>query len=105
VPTATIPANVERGAEFLDEKLPGWEEKINLRTLDLGSTCKCVVGQLYKEGPRDHAAYDRGLDVLGIPDGMTARLGFNTWGRQTFTRLTESWKDLIRQRRRRARSG
>lgn len=94
----TIAPNVARGAEFLDEKLgPEWHEQINLRTLDLGSTCNCVVGQLFRQGRRDFAAYGRGTYKLGVKDER--RLGFMTWGRQRYDSLTDSWKALIQQRR------
>jgi hypothetical protein len=97
--TTEIAANVERGAEFLDAHHPGWDEQINLRTLDVSSTCGCVLGQLYKKKRGDNGAYHRGLDALGLTDGQATRLGFNVWGRQRFSRLTDSWKALIRQRR------
>jgi len=97
----SIPANVQRGAEFLDAELgPYWDEDIIIGRLDLGDTCNCVVGQLMRsEVPRHRAyqRYDRGVEKFGIKS--PARLGFNTWGRQTFGRLTEAWRDLISDRR------
>lgn len=37
---------IEKGMALLDERLPGWERKIDLGTLDLQSGCDCVLGQL-----------------------------------------------------------
>ena len=40
---------VEAGAALLDRELgPGWEDRIDLDTLELSSTCGCVLGQLHK---------------------------------------------------------
>jgi hypothetical protein len=38
---------IAKGVALLDEKWPGWHERINLDTLDIGSSCDCVIGQLY----------------------------------------------------------
>lgn len=40
-------ARVVAGACWLDAKLPGWEKKIDLGSLDLGNTCRCILGQLW----------------------------------------------------------
>lgn len=37
---------VARGAALLDEKYPGWADRINLERFDLGNACTCVLGQL-----------------------------------------------------------
>lgn len=99
---SAIPANVLRGAEFLDEKLgPDWDEEIDLNRLNLGSTCNCIVGQLNPAHQRlRHRRYWQGLLTLGATE-RAAKLGFNTWGRQTFDTLTEGWAALILKRRRR----
>jgi hypothetical protein len=39
----------EKGAKRLDQRKPGWFRKIDQKKLDLGSTCYCVLGQLYGE--------------------------------------------------------
>lgn len=98
--TAEIAPNVMRGAEFLDDAYgPEWDKEINLRYLDLGDTCQCVVGQLTRHEPglKKHERYWHGLEVLDITS--PSRLGFVTAGRQTFARLTESWTRLIAARR------
>lgn len=40
---------VANGARWLDENFPGWEERINPRTLRLDEGSKCICGQLFKE--------------------------------------------------------
>lgn len=39
------------GATLLDERRPGWRERINLRTLDIGCGENCVVAQEYGDWP------------------------------------------------------
>lgn len=38
-----------RGAALLDERMPGWYKRIDLRSLNLASEYNCVLGQLYPE--------------------------------------------------------
>jgi len=44
-PTGKYAERIERGAAFLDEKVPGWREKIDLDKLDIRASSHCVVGQ------------------------------------------------------------
>ncbi len=52
---------VARGATLLDEKMPGWAERIKLNELVLHNPCRCVLGQLF-EG-------DFGEAVMNLFDG------------------------------------
>jgi hypothetical protein len=45
--STTINARVHRGAALLDEKFPGWESSVNVSTLNLESSCNCVLGQKF----------------------------------------------------------
>ena len=83
-----LPANVQRGELFLDEHVPGWRERVDIRTLDLANGFQCVLGQVFGE-------YDDGLQLLGLTQKDAERLGFFRWGRQTFDRLTEAWRRVI----------
>src|SRR5690349_3384032 len=38
---------VAAGAAFLDEVKPGWHKEIDVERLNLESSCRCVMGQLY----------------------------------------------------------
>ena len=94
-----LPKNVERGAELLDRELPGWDERIDLDRLDLGSTCNCIVGQLNPaQAHLKHRRYDKGIAALGV-ENAPAKYGFNVWGQQRFESLTNAWKRLIAGRR------
>jgi hypothetical protein len=37
---------VQRGAQWLDTNMPGWERVLKLPELDLADGCACVLGQL-----------------------------------------------------------
>lgn len=41
-----IDERVQRGMRVLDAKMPGWERKINILTLDISNPRQCVCGQL-----------------------------------------------------------
>ena len=45
--TATVAERVARGAALLDEKVPGWRERINLDTFAISSCERCILGQVY----------------------------------------------------------
>ena len=44
---AEVAERVERGAALLDEKEPGWAARIDVGKFDIGSGCRCALGQLY----------------------------------------------------------
>lgn len=54
---------VAKGAALLDERNPGWRERINLGTLEIGSVYDCVLGQLYGEMD-GYDGYDVGKRLL-----------------------------------------
>lgn len=39
-------AEVARGAEYLDQKYPGWELAIDLANFDIEHGCRCILGQV-----------------------------------------------------------
>lgn len=88
--------NVERGAALLDLRCPGWEDGIELDTLDVGLSGECVLGQLYGD-------YGAGLTAIGLAGttderrahGFTVRLG----SFDTAPELTDAWRRLIEERR------
>lgn len=44
---AEVAERVERGAALLDEREPGWATRIDLGKFDIGSQCRCTLGQLF----------------------------------------------------------
>lgn len=103
--TDTIETRVARGVALLDEKLPGWDRRIDISELALSNCYRCVLGQLY--GNRDideeettpfHVGADElfGRDVfMEVADyGITTSGGF-----AEFAPLTAEWKRVILARR------
>lgn len=95
--TSEIDPRVLRGAHFLDVRRPGWDERIDLDTFDLGNACDCVVGQT--EGD-----YQDGAKTLGLePYGDEAReFGFVVGPKRPLDDwdvLGTSWRSLIESRR------
>ncbi len=108
----TTAERVARGAAFLDEKMPGWDQRIDLDKLDLAAPCRCVLGQLATDLDEGHD--DVWLAIVshfGLSlhspyrkaDGTTdAALGFNTDDLQwppDYSDLTAEWRRLIEARR------
>jgi hypothetical protein len=104
---ATIAERVARGAAYLDEREPGWDERIDLETLDLYAPCRCVLGQLATDLNRWGDVRARfGLRAAWMTDSRPTAdaLGFNVPdGEQQIHRqylnLTAAWRELIEARR------
>lgn len=84
----TIAAEVvERGMRLLDERGPeSWRDRIDLQTLQIEGTQRCVLGQLY-------GGFNRGLAELGVsyePD--VSRFGFAAPMDVTYAELNEAWR-------------
>ena len=98
---SAIAERVARGAALLDEKMPGWAERIDLNVLNLASSCRCVLGQLHPnlEAPDD--AYLDGLSHLGVSTTDDSGYGFDTSDEDdgVYERLTAAWRELIESRR------
>lgn len=96
---------VAKGAALLDERLPGWWNKVDTKNLDTGDLDHCVLGQLYGD-------YVRGiLSLLGLvaPDRPSG-LGFDmktnlvqppnmTLWRREAEALNQEWVKAIEARR------
>lgn len=91
---STIKERVQAGAELLDREEPGWEQRIDVRELDLQDACRCILGQLYGD-------YDDGIALIHLPDedSLGFDFGFNSTMTPQFRTLTRAWKALIRERR------
>src|SRR5437773_866290 len=92
------PRTVYRGAQLLDERLPGWEAHVDPKTLDMARCDRCVLGQL---AGGYEGAYDDELQALGI-GGSGAKYGFAVWGNGSWDRLTAWWRELLRERKAKA---
>jgi hypothetical protein len=101
--TNTIKARVARGAALLDEKLPGWHERVGLEKLDLSRPCYCILGQEFREMAEGtgESGWDVGLiDLFGDDADEAGRYGFTVQhDSQSFAALTAEWKRVILARR------
>ena len=95
---------IERGAKLLDERAPGWRERIDLDRLDMGGCFDCVLGQLF-------GGYSTGADALGLHLPTDSSLGFDvdameqyprrrptgvtSWRREAHNRLTAAWREFL----------
>lgn len=52
------------GAALLDQECPGWERRVDLETLDLGSIYCCILGQVF-DSEVDNG-WNVGTHALGI---------------------------------------
>lgn len=94
---------VARGAALLDAQEPDWwngkdKPTIDLKTLNLGSTYYCVLGQVYGD-------YSDGLNELSLIDSSPYGFDIEDGGRalrQRYDTLGRRWRELITSRRRAA---
>lgn len=101
----TIETRVARGVALLDEKLPGWVDRIDLEKLDLSSACDCILGQEFdgKAIWPDLLGYDIGLsELFANVEKDAARHGFTAgaWAAaEAWDELEGEWRRVILARR------
>jgi len=84
--------SVTRGISLLDADRPGWENEIDLETLDITDGLVCILGQLYGD-------FFNGLCQLRIPFGGGCFYGFNSQIAVSDGELEQAWKNEIEKRR------
>jgi len=101
-PLRTIQQRVQRGAEWLDTRRPGWADAINLGWLSMTRCNRCILGQLFGD-------YYRIVDVGGsdreLTQNQAMRKGFDVPSAvqpslqgDEYEALTRLWKHQIRKR-------
>lgn len=91
-----LASRVLKGATFLDEKVPGWAGKINVKTLKMNSDTDCVLGQLAGKAKTNAFAY---ADTLGMKKAQIATLGFEVLDVADQDEAhAQLWKDQIASR-------
>lgn len=83
---------VTRGAMWLDDKMPGWELKVNLQDLEMSDCASCVLGQLFGHFTN---ADVKDPELLGfeVNDVWPDALGY-----VSYDDLRVAWTTLIKQR-------
>lgn len=69
----TIEERVAAGAEWLDERLPDWVNRIDLEDLDIRDACACILGQTFgdfDEAPLVQAGGWRAAHLAAWPLGF-----------------------------------
>jgi len=93
---------VQAGMQVLDEKVPGWESRIDPETLDLASCQFCILGQIYGDygvGRRAldlYSDYAHGFDVDGGVDRYYPLLT-RAWLRVIGKRLTSKLNKISKR--------
>lgn len=124
--TSSIQDRVHRGAALLDAKFPGWVNDVNLTTLNLATTCDCILGQKFGDFSAGSRITGLAIETSSVPlsDGTKTKLeehGFlvNVRGSECemfldvpvashrenaridreYVALTQAWTELITDRR------
>lgn len=61
---------IQDGVKWLDENYPNWRDKVDPDTLNIGSDCGCILGQVNKK-------YTDTLKQHGLSHRQACELGFN----------------------------
>lgn len=96
---------VKAGAKFLDKKIPGWYNKIDLETLQMYDCMTCILGQLYydyKDTDGNNSGYFAATEALfgGTPFSEMADDTWPSLGEQRainlgFNKHNEDIEELI----------
>jgi hypothetical protein len=93
--TATMVAN---GVAFLDKEYPGWEHEIDIDDLDIASSTRCILGQLYRGNAEPYeSGFDWAMDNLDF-EGNHYVHGFAGHPFTTFEQLNHEWVRIITER-------
>ncbi len=92
----TLDERVAKGSQWLDQKQPGWRQKINIDTLDVESMYNCVLGQVF--GSFSHAIHDCGIPLSILDWGFCCPIKYSrdkSVVSQAFGKLTAAWKKVL----------
>lgn len=85
-----VKGRVMAGMAFLDEIMPGWEERVSLEWLDIEDPYFCVFGQV-----RGQFFYS----TRSLPDDLIISCGFDGDTQVSCAELTAEWVSAILARR------
>lgn len=84
----TVEERVRNGAAFLDERVPGWRERVDPDELAIQQCDYCVLGQVFgsvADGCASLALYDGSV-------GRLQRLGFYWYNGEGLAALNTAWR-------------
>lgn len=93
VTPTVIDPRVRRGAELLDERMPGWADRIDLDKFNLASGHCCVRGQL-----GDDAICDETIETW-VSHGWYVREYDTREEHRAYAELEQDWRLAILSRR------
>ena len=107
-----VAERVARGTALLDERMPGWDKRIDLAALNISSACGCILGQLAEDKAGGY--WPDIASQFGVtPWGSDADYGFNAakadeedsedeadaFESDDYAGLESEWRALITERR------
>lgn len=108
--TESVEVRVARGAEWLDAVYPEWWTRIDLGTLELSDSCRCVLGQIAylpgdgweDENGEVESGFDRFMSLrfaAGLGTAWPIEYGFDTTATgPDYPALDEAWISEIKRR-------
>ncbi len=72
---------IDRGAKWLDEKYPKWEDRINEENIRMECCVSCILGQLFND-------YWRGIEKAGFIGGTNEA---NKWSEMHGFNASFNW--------------
>lgn len=76
---------VRRGMRLLDERAPGWRERVRPEQLRIETVHHCVLGQVYGN-------YRVGANTLGLSDARAYSHGFSATTTKACRELSDVWR-------------
>ena len=92
--------SLRRAVTKLDQRVPGWDTRIDLGKLTMASMDQCILGQVFAEKAYEYG-YPDGYSFACLT-GQTQRMPFfifcpfTPWGHR---RVIRAWTELIEMRR------
>jgi hypothetical protein len=99
-PLTEAQTKVAAGANLMDQAFPGWEEKLDEDTLDIGNPNNCIGTQC----SGGHYGIDF-LNELGIDAPGASKHGFSASSPMQYQQVKEAWVAEAQQRKDRTRMG
>lgn len=93
---------VRRGVALLDEKVPGWHNRIDVEKLEINDVCGCIIGQLH-DMSFWHARAEQFLGLSGKAAFMAHGFDGDYYDSEEaenfeYAALTRLWRFVVRSR-------